>query len=251
MGVTGAVEGSGLLAGRVAVVTGAGGGLGRVVREVFVREGAVVVGVDLAGDGCLHADLSTDDGNRRMIESVLEQHGQLDVLVLNAGLQHMAPIAGFAEEEWDRLTDVMLKGPFLAVKHAWPELTRRPGGRIVFTASTTALVGEAFKAAYVASKHGVAGLMKVAALEGARHGLNANAVAPGWMWTGMAERQIDDQARFHGLTREQVLSAMDDHNPAGRMVEPVEVAEVIAFLASDRASAVSGTVIPVDLASMA
>jgi 3-hydroxybutyrate dehydrogenase len=103
----------------------------------------------------------------------------------------------------------------------------------------------------VSAKHGVAGLVKVAALEGARHGLTANAVAPGWMWTPMAEGQIDDQARLHGMTRDEVLASMDTHNPAGRMLEPAEVAEVIAFLASPRASGVSGTVIPVDLASLA
>ena len=119
------------------------------------------------------------------------------------------------------------------------------------TASTSSLVGETFKPAYVSAKHGVAGLVKVAALEGARLGLTVNAVAPGWMWTGMAEGQIDDQARLHGKTREQVLASMDDNNPAGRMIEPREVAEVVTFLADERASAVSGTVIPVDLASMA
>jgi 3-hydroxybutyrate dehydrogenase len=241
----------GLLDGRVAAVTGGAGGLGLAVRAVFEREGATVVPVDLAGDGCLALDLATDAGNRQMVEQVVAAHGRLDVLVLNAGLQHMAPIGEFPESQWDRLTDVMLKGPFLAIKHAWPELIRRPGGRIVITASTTALVGEAFKAAYVSSKHGVAGLMKVAALEGARHGLNVNAVAPGWMWTPMAERQIDDQARLHGRTREQVLADMDVHNPAGRMLEPREVAEVVAFLASERASGISGTCIPVDLASLA
>ena len=241
----------GMLNGRVAVVTGGAGGLGRAVREVFQREGATAVGVDIAGQDCLHHDLSSEDGNRRMVEQVVAEHGQIDVLVLNAGLQHMAPIGEFGEGEWDRLTDVMLKGPFLAVKHAWPQLIRQPGGRIVFTASTSAMVGEAYKAAYVASKHGVAGLMKVAALEGARHGLNVNAVAPGWMWTGMAEAQIDDQARLHGRSRDEILATMGDHNPAGRMIEPAEVAEVIAFLASDRASAISGTCIPVDLASLA
>jgi 3-hydroxybutyrate dehydrogenase len=242
---------NGLLRGRVAVVTGAAGGLGRAIREVFDREGATVAGVDLRGDGCLHADLATDEGNRMMVEQVVARHGPPDVLVLNAGVQHMAPIGEFAEVEWDRLTGVMLKGPFLAIKHAWPHLTRRPGGRIVLTASTSAMVGEAYKAAYVASKHGLAGLMKVAALEGARLGLTVNAVAPGWMWTPMAEGQIDDQARLHGRTREEILAEMDTHNPAGRMIEPAEVAEVIAFLASDRASAVSGTCIPVDLASLA
>jgi 3-hydroxybutyrate dehydrogenase len=241
----------GLLDGRIAVVTGGAGGLGIAIRTVFEREGATVVPVDLAGEGCLALDLATDAGNRRMVERVLAAHGRLDVLVLNAGLQHMAPIGEFAEAQWDRLTDVMLKGPFLAIRHAWPELIRRPGGRIVITASTSALVGEAFKAGYVSAKHGVAGLMKVAALEGAPHGLNVNAVAPGWMWTPMAEGQIDDQARLHGRTREEVLADMDVHNPAGRMIEPREVAEVIAFLASERASAVSGTCIPVDLASLA
>ncbi len=241
----------GLLDGRVAAVTGGAGGLGVAVRAVFEREGATVVPVDLSGDGCLELDLATDAGNRAMVERVVGAHGRLDVLVLNAGLQHMAPIGEFPESQWDRLTDVMLKGPFLAMKHAWPELIRRPGGRIVITASTTALVGEAFKAAYVSSKHGVAGLMKVAALEGARHGLNVNAVAPGWMWTPMAERQIDDQARLHGRTREQVLADMDVDNPAGRMLEPREVAEVVAFLASERASGISGTCIAVDLASLA
>jgi 3-hydroxybutyrate dehydrogenase len=241
----------GMLQGRVAVVTGGGGGLGRAVRQMFEREGATAVAVDVAGEDCLRHDLSSEDGNRRMVEEVLELHGQLDVLVLNAGLQHMAPIGEFPETEWDRLTDVMLKGPFLAVKHAWPQLTRRPGGRIIFTASTSAMVGEAYKAAYVSSKHGVAGLMKVAALEGAPLGLTVNAVAPGWMWTPMAENQIDDQARLHGTSREQILATMGDHNPAGRMIEPSEVAEVIAFLASDRASGISGTCIPVDLASLA
>jgi 3-hydroxybutyrate dehydrogenase len=242
---------SGLLDGRVAIVTGAAGGLGREICEVFVREGAAVVPVDLAGDICEHLDVASDEGCRRMVEVALARHGRLDILVLNAGAQHMAPLPEFPIEQWDRLLGLMLTGPFLALRHAWPALTERPGGRVVVTASTSSLVGEAFKPAYVSAKHGVAGLVKVAALEGAKLGLTANAVAPGWMWTPMAERQIDDQARLHGRTREQVLASMDDHNPAGRMVEPREVAELMAFLASERASAISGTCIPVDLASMA
>ena len=219
--------------------------------DVLDREGATLVRVDLSGDGCEHLDVASDDGCRRMVEIALERHGRLDVLVLNAGVQHMAPFAEFPNEQWDRLVGVMLTGPFLAIKHAWAPLTERPGGRIIVTASTSSLVGEVFKPAYVSAKHGVAGLVKVAALEGAKLGLTANAVAPGWMWTGMAESQIDDQARLHGRTREEVLGSMDDNNPAGRMIQPAEVAEVVAFLASERASAVSGTVIPVDLASMA
>lgn len=235
----------------MAVVTGAAGGLGRVVCELLEREGATVIGVDLTGDGCEHLDAASDDGCRAMVDIALERYGRLDTLVLNAGAQFMAPLAQFPNDQWDRLLGVMLTGPFLAIKHAWAPLTERPGGRIIVTASSSALVGEVFKPAYVSAKHGVAGLVKVAALEGARLGLTANAVAPGWMWTGMAEGQIDDQARLHGRTREEVLASMDKNNPAGRMIEPREVAEVIAFLAGDRASAVSGTVIPVDLASLA
>jgi 3-hydroxybutyrate dehydrogenase len=241
---------SGELAGRVAVVTGAAGGLGRAICEVLEREGAAVIGVDLRGEGCEQLDTATDQGCRRMVELALERHDGLHILVLNAGVQHMAPLAEFPLEQWDRLLGVMLTGPFLAIKHAWAPLTAAPGGRIVVTASTSSLVGEVFKPAYVSAKHGVAGLVKVAALEGARAGLTANAVAPGWMWTPMAEGQLDDQARLHGRTREQILASMDEHNPAGRMVDPAEVAEVVAFLAGPRASAVSGTVIPVDLAAV-
>jgi 3-hydroxybutyrate dehydrogenase len=247
----GVVRVTGAQNGRVAIVTGAAGGLGSAIRSLLEREGATVIGVDLAGDGCEQLDVASDSGCRRMVELALERHGRLDTLVLNAGAQFMARLPEFPNDQWDRLLGLMLTGPFLAIKHAWGPLTERPGGRIIVTASTSSLVGEPFKPAYVSAKHGVAGLVKVAALEGARLGLTANAVAPGWMWTGMAEGQIDDQARLHGLTRDQVLGSMDDNNPAGRMIEPREVAEVVAFLASERASAVSGTVIPVDLASMA
>ncbi|MGZ4480932.1 MAG: SDR family NAD(P)-dependent oxidoreductase [Gaiellales bacterium] len=236
---------------RVAVVTGAAGGLGQAICRVLAREGAQMVKVDLVGEGCDHLDVATEEGARRMLELAQARHGRLDVLILNAGAQFMAPLPEFPLNEWERLLGVLLTGPFLAIKHAWEALTRQPGGRIIVTASTSSLAGEAFKPAYVSAKHGVAGLVKVAALEGARFGLTVNAVAPGWMWTPMAEHQVDDQARLHGLSRDEVLDSMRSHNPAGRMVEPDEVAEVIAFLASNRASGVSGAVIPVDLASMA
>ncbi len=237
------------LDGKVALLTGAAGGLGAAITAALEREGATVVGIDPLGQGAEPLDASTDDGCRRMVELALERHGRLDILALNAGVQHMARFAEFPLDQWDRLMGVMLTGPFLAIKHAWGPLTTQPGGRIVVTASTSSWLAEPFKPAYVAAKHGVAGLVRVAAVEGAKLGLTANAVAPGWMWTPMAQNQIDDQARLHGRTREEVLASMDDHNPAGRMLEPSEVAEVVAFLASPRASGISGAVIPVDLAS--
>ncbi len=240
---------SGEREGRVAVVTGAAGGMGTAICEVFEREGAAVVPVDVQGDGCFHADVGSADGNRAMVDEALARHGRLDTLVLNAGLQHMAPIDEFPEAEWDRLFDVMVKGPHLAIKAAWRHLTERPGGRIVVTASALSVLGEEFKAAYVSAKHAVVGLVKVAALEGGKHGLCANAVAPSLMWTGLMERQLDDHVRLRGMTREEVVRRIDLFQPV-RPIETSEVAEVIAFLASDRASGVSGTLVPVDLGAL-
>jgi 3-hydroxybutyrate dehydrogenase len=241
---------TGELEGRVAIVTGARGGLGAAVAELFEESGARVLRVDLDGDGCFAADVGTEAGNRAMVEAALSRYGRLDTLVLNAGVQHMAPIQEFPEEEWDRLFDVMVKGPHQAIKVAWPHLTERPGGRIVVTASALSILGEQFKAAYVAAKHAVVGLVKVAALEGGPHQLCANAVAPGLMWTGIMEGQLEDQMRLHGRSRAEVIDLIELSQP-GRAVETREVAELIAFLSSDRASGISATCIPVDLGYVA
>jgi 3-hydroxybutyrate dehydrogenase len=238
------------LGGRVALVTGAAGGLGTAICGVFVREGATVVPVDLQGEDLVRCDVGSEDGVRTMIDEALSRHGRLDVLILNAGVQHMAPIAELEVEQWDRLMDVMLKGPFLAIKHAWPHLAH-DGGRIVVTASVSSYLGEKYKAAYTAAKHGVAGLVKVAAMEGAAVGLTANAVAPGLMLTPLIENQLADQQRLHGISREAVVQGFLERGFVDRPVVTEEVAEVIAFLASDRASGITGTVVPVDLGLLA
>lgn len=242
---------TGLLDSRVAVVTGAAGGLGSAICEVFERHGATVVPVDIVGEDIFLADISTAAGNRAMVTHAVERHGRLDVLVLNAGVQHVAPIASFPESEWDRLNDVMVKGPFLAMQAAWPHLTARPGGRVLVTASGSSYIAEANKSAYVAAKHGILGLVKVAALEGAPLGLTANAVAPAWMRTAMVERQLEDQMRLRGLDRQGVLDMMLDRQPVKRFIEPTEVAEVLAFLASPASSGVNGACVPVDLGLLA
>jgi 3-hydroxybutyrate dehydrogenase len=239
------------LNGRVAILTGAAGALGSAIWRSLRDAGASVMPVDLHGDGCLIADVGTADGNRRMVEAALELHGRLDILILNAGTQAMNPIASYAEEDWDRLMDLMVKGPFLAMKFAWPHLTRQRGGRIIVTSSTLGMEAAPHKAAYVAAKHAVIGLMKVAALEGATEGLTANAVAPGWMYTPIVENQIKKHMSLSGLTREEVIANMVAEHPGRRFVETTEVAGLITFLASDAASAISGACIPVDTGGLA
>jgi 3-hydroxybutyrate dehydrogenase len=186
-----------------------------------------------------------------MVEVTIERHGRIDVLVLNAGIQHMAPIADFPDDDWDRLMNVMLKGPFLAMKYAWGALTAQPGGRIIVTASTSSFTAEPYKSAYVAAKHGVLGLVRVAALEGGHAGLTANAVAPGGMMTPLIENQLDDHVRLRGITRDQVIEEYVARHGVKRFVETGEVAEVIAFLAGPESSGITGTCIPVDLGFMA
>jgi 3-hydroxybutyrate dehydrogenase len=239
------------LSGRVAAVTGAAGGLGREVVTTLKARGAEVVGVDLHGEDCLQVDIGTAAGNQEMVASILEQYGQLDILVLNAGVQHVAPIAEFADAHWERLVDVMLTGPFQAIRSAWPSLTASSGGRIVVTASTSSFVADRHKAAYVAAKHGVLGLVKVAALEGAEHGLTVNAVAPGWMRTPLVDRQIAARVAERGESEEEVIAEFVDEQAYKRFVELSEVAAAIAFLSGPEASGITGACLPVDLGALA
>jgi 3-hydroxybutyrate dehydrogenase len=238
---------SGRLSGRVALVTGANGGLGKSICEVLAREGSSVFKVDLHGEDCFHADIATEAGNQAMVQVALETYGKLDTLVLNAAIQQLAPINEFSGSDWQRMMDVTINGPFFAVKHAWPELTKQPGGRIVVTASLSSMYAEKFKAAYTSAKHAVLGLVRSAALEGVPFQLTANAVAPDWMNTPIVHNQIKDQARLYGQSEEQIWARIKAEQIGGRFVETKEVAEVIAFLASGTASGLNGVYLPVDL----
>jgi 3-hydroxybutyrate dehydrogenase len=198
----------------------------------------------------LHADVSTIEGNDAMVAEAIDRYGRLDTLVLNAGAQHMAPLAEFPEDKWDELMNLMVNGPNHAIRTAWPYLTAQPGGRIIATGSSLSVTAEAFKAAYVTAKHALYGLIKVAALEGAKHSLCANLVAPGLMWTRLMEDQMADHMRLRGESRDRILERIELFQP-GRAVTVQEVAETMCFLASDRASGISATCIPVDLGVLA
>lgn len=239
------------LDGRVALVTGAAGGLGKAIVAELRHRGAEVHGVDIAGEDVLPVDLSTADGNRQMVSRVLEKAGRLDILVLNAGCQFVAPLHEFPDAEWARLRSVMLDGPFYALKAAWQALTRSPGGRVVVTASVSSYSAAAGKVAYTAAKHGVLGLVRVAAREGAPHGLTVNAVAPGWMETGIMHSQIEAQARRRGISAEEVVAQFRAWQPGDRFIGVQEVAATIGFLASRGSSAINGVCLPIDLGASA
>lgn len=242
---------TGRLAGRVALITGAAGGLGASLVSVFRREGAEVLAVDREADGdVVGLDIGTAEGNRKMVALALERFGRFDTLILNAGTQHVSPIPETTDADWDRLQDVMLKGPFMALRESWAELIRHPQGRVVVTASGSSFIAEKFKASYVAAKHGVLGLVRTAALEGGAHGLTVNAVAPGWMRTPMVDGQLAEQMRLHGRTLEEVIAGFVTRHPVDRFVETVEVAEAVAFLASDAASGINGVCLPVDVGTL-
>jgi 3-hydroxybutyrate dehydrogenase len=227
---------------RAALVTGAAGGIGRAIVERLEGEWDVH-GVDLAD-----ADLTTRDGNRAVVRGALERFGRLDAVVANAGVQHVAPIEEFPEERWDTLVALMLTSPFLLAKYAWPELRERGDARFVAIASAHGLTASPYKAAYVAAKHGVLGLVKTLALEGAEHGITASAVCPAYVRTALVEAQIADQARAHGISEDDVLrDVILERQAVKRLIEPEEVAEVVAFLLSANGRSFTGAPVVLDL----
>src|SRR3954469_14562416 len=185
---------------RAAVVTGAASGIGRAVAARLGRGGARVLAVarepDPGGPGePFAADLTTRAGNRDAIAAALERFGRLDIVVPNAGFQHVAPVEEFPEDRWEAMIALLLTSPFLLARASWPALRDSGDGRYIAIASVHGLVASPFKSAYVSAKHGVLGLVKTLALEGADDGITAAAVCPGYVRTPLVENQIADQAK--------------------------------------------------------
>jgi 3-hydroxybutyrate dehydrogenase len=177
-----------------------------------------------------------------VVDAALERFGRLDAVVSNAGFQHVAPVAEFPEERWDALVAVLLTSPFLLAKYAWEALSASGDGRFLAVASVHGLVASPFKAGYVAAKHGLLGLVKVLALEGAAVGISASAICPAYVRTPLVEAQIADQAAAHGLPEERVLEdVILAPQAVKRLLEPDEVAEAAAFLLGPGGRAITGT----------
>jgi 3-hydroxybutyrate dehydrogenase len=250
--------GSGFLSGKTALVTGAGSGIGKAIAGALAGAGAHVIVNDKRGAGravaeglggsFIQADLSTPEGAERLAAEALASHGRVDVLVNNAGFQHVSPITEFPVAKWNEMLGLMLTAPFVLTKHLLGPMMEAGWGRIINVASIHALIASPHKAAYTAAKHGLAGLTKVAALEAGAHGVTVNAICPAYVRTPLVEAQLPAQAATLGIPEEEVVSrVMLEPAAIKRLIEPNEVGALALFLTSDAAATITGLSLPMYL----
>jgi 3-hydroxybutyrate dehydrogenase len=239
------------LSGRTAVVTGGASGIGRACVLRLAEAGARVIVVDIRADAAKKA--AAEAGGEFLVADLSEPDVvdtldvDADILVNNAGLQHVAPVQEFPPEEFSRIMRVMVETPFRMVRRMLPRMYERGWGRIVNVSSVHGLVASPFKVAYVTAKHAIEGMSKVVALEGAEHGVTSNCVNPSYVRTRLVENQITAQAEAHGLSEAEVVEQiMLEPAAIKRLLEPAEVADVVAYLCSEQASFITGASLPID-----
>lgn len=248
---------------KVVFVTGAASGIGYQIGEAFLNEGAKVVFTDIneekinevtegfrnKGFDCLgiKVDVTKEEDIKTAIDATVRKYGRLDVLLNNAGLQHVSPIEEFSTEKFEFMIKVMLVAPFMATKHVIPIMKKQGFGRIINMASINGLIGFAGKAAYNSAKHGVIGLTKVAALETAEHNITVNAICPGYVDTPLVRGQFEDLAKTRNVpiekVKEEVLYPLV---PQKRLLAVQEIADYALFLASEKAKGVTGQAVVLD-----
>ena len=254
-----------MFTGKTVLITGSTSGIGLGIAEQFARDGANIIlngmgdaagieatrrrlaethGVEVRFDG---ADMSRPAAIEAMFRAVADEFGGVDILVNNAGIQHVAPVDEFPPEKWDAIIAINLTAAFHTVRHALPAMKRKGWGRIIQVASAHALVASPFKSAYVAAKHGIAGLTKTVALEVAEQGITVNAICPGYVWTPLVEKQVPETARARGISEDEVIkNVLRAAQPTKQFVTVEQVAALAGFLASDAAASITGAVLPVD-----
>ncbi len=238
-----------VLTGKTALITGSTSGIGLAIARALAADGAAIV-LNGFGDpdeierirGELGARHSGADLTRpEAIEAMMAEVGPVDILVNNAGTQHVAPVDQFPVEKWDLILALNLSAAFHTIRLALPAMKAKGWGRIINTASAHSLVASPNKSAYVAAKHGIAGLSKAVALEVAQAGITVNCISPGYVWTSLVENQIPDTMRARGLTREQVINdVLLAAQPTKKFVTVDQIAALAAFLCRDEASAITG-----------
>jgi len=246
---------------RTALITGSTSGIGAGIAEALARDGFDIVlngfgppdAIERQRSGLEHAHgvkvryEGADMAKPADIEAMMKRVGAVDVLVNNAGIQHVAPVDEFPPEKWDAIIAINLSATFHATRLALPGMKARGWGRVINIASAHGLVASAFKAPYVAAKHGVAGFTKAVALEVAQHGITSNAICPGYVLTPLVQAQIPDQARTHGMSEDEVVQkVMLSEQPTRRFIEIDEVASMAAYLASDAARSITGAMMTID-----
>ncbi|PVE25881.1 3-hydroxybutyrate dehydrogenase [Microvirga sp. KLBC 81] len=248
-----------------AVITGSTSGIGLAIARALAKEGANVV-INGLGDAAeieeTRAAIESEFGVKAlyspanmlkadeiadMIHQAEKTLGSVDILVNNAGIQFVSPVEEFPIEKWDQILAINLSSAFHAIRAAVPGMKARRWGRIINTASAHSLVASPFKSAYVAAKHGIAGLTKTVALEVATHGITINCISPGYVWTPLVENQIPDTMKARGLTKEQVINdVLLEAQPTKQFVTVDQVAALAVFLCSDAASQMTGTNLSMD-----
>ena len=254
-----------MLNGKTALVTGSTSGIGLGIARAFAGQGANVIlngfgdakeiealrlsiatehGVKVRYDG---ADLSKQAEIETMIAKALAEFGAIDILVNNAGIQFVAPVDEFPVDKWNAIIAINLSASFHTVRLALPPMKAKKWGRVINIASAHALVASPFKSAYVAAKHGIAGLTKTVALEVAEAGITMNAICPGYVWTPLVQKQIPDTAKARGITEDQVINDVLLHaQPTKKFVQIDEVAALATFLAGDSAASITGAIMPIE-----
>ena len=250
---------------KLALVTGSTSGIGLGIAKNFASKGINVVlngfgdptaieeirsnlskeyGVEVRYS---NADMSKVDEIEAMIKTIEDEFGAVDILVNNAGIQHVSPVEDFPAEKWNAIIAINLSASFQTIRAALPKMKAKGWGRIINIASAHALVASPYKSAYVAAKHGIAGLTKTVALETATFGVTMNAICPGYVWTPLVEKQIPDTAKTRGITEEQVINDVMLHSqPTKKFVTIDQVAALAHYLVSDDAASVTGAMIPID-----
>ncbi|TGT67564.1 3-hydroxybutyrate dehydrogenase [bacterium M00.F.Ca.ET.159.01.1.1] len=254
-----------MLKGKTALITGSTSGIGQGIAEAFAAKGCNIVlngfgdaaeierlRAKLAADHQVavrydNADMSKGDAITSMMDKAIAEFGAVDILVNNAGIQHVAPIDDFPIEKWEAVVAIDLMSSFYTIRRALQAMKARKWGRIINVASAHALVASPYKSAYVAAKHGVAGLTKTVALEVAEQGITVNAVCPGYVLTPLVEKQIPDTAKARGITEQQVIKdVLLAAQPTKQFVTVEQVAALCLFLASDEAASITGAVMPIE-----
>ncbi|KZK77436.1 D-beta-hydroxybutyrate dehydrogenase [Pseudovibrio sp. W64] len=254
-----------MLSGKTAVITGSTSGIGLAYARAMAEQGANIM-INGFGDAdaiekeraaiesdfgvkCVYssADMTKPDEIHAMIHDAVKSLGSVDVLVNNAGIQHVEAIEHFPVDKWDAIIAINLSSAFHTIRTAVPYMRKAGWGRIINTASAHALVASPFKSAYVSAKHGIAGLTKTVALEVAENNITVNAICPGYVWTPLVERQIPDTMKARNMTEEQVKKeVLLAAQPTKEFVTVDQVAGLAVFLCSDTAASITGTLLPMD-----